>query len=91
MTPDEFLKDDKMNVEIDVGRAYNVIIRLLTTNQAYLMSILKRQVEIQELIKGELPYNLEEAVKDKVDELQVNIDDIGHRLHIENIRDIFKD
>jgi cytochrome c556 len=91
MTPDEFLNDKNMFLKIDTGRAYNVIIRLLTTNQAYLMSIVKRQVELQELIKGELPYNMDEAVKDKCDELQDKIDDMADKLYDDNIRDILAD
>lgn len=71
---------------VDVGLSLIRLIKLGSENKVYLRSILKRQVEIQEILKGSVGQELDSNVKDKIDILEDNIakvarDDFDKILH----------
>nr|WP_315149864.1 hypothetical protein [uncultured Flavobacterium sp.] len=69
MTPDEILKNSgNQKHEVDIGIALIRIIELGCINRMYLQSILKRQLETQELLKGNTEIN--DAVLKRLDDLE---------------------
>jgi len=69
MTPDEILiNSGNEKHEVNIGIALIRIIELGCFNRMYLQSILKRQLETQELLKGNTEIN--DAVLKRLDDLE---------------------
>jgi len=69
MTPDEILiNSGNEKYEVNIGIALIRIIELGCFNRMYLQSILKRQLETQELLKGNTEIN--DAVLKRLDDLE---------------------
>ena len=69
MTPDEILKNSgNQKHEVDIGIALIRIIEIGCINRMYLQSILKRQLETQELLKGNTEIN--DAVLKRLEDLE---------------------
>ena len=91
MNIEELLNDkNKLSFELNVGKTYVTLIELLTLNNAYLQSILKRQIEIQELIKGKSGQELEDDVTKKVSFLSESIFEVAEENRILHITSIIK-
>lgn len=92
MNPEDILNNpEDVRHELNLGKVYNTLIRLTTQNQVYLRSILKRQVEIKEMLSGRTDVLLgDPIVNEKVKELEEAIGEIAHTAYLENLRDVFE-
>jgi hypothetical protein len=89
MTPDEILNDrGNQKHEVDIGVALIRIIELGCFNTTYLQSILKRQVETQELIKGNTEIN--ENVSNRLEELEKMISKVAAEKYHEIMHKVLK-
>ena len=69
MEINDFLKNPgEQKFEVDLGLTLIKILQITNTNQSYLRSVLKRQLEIQELIKGNVVSN--ENISEKLSEIE---------------------
>ena len=78
-SPDDILKDiQKQGYELDFGKLQLLYIELLITNQVYLKSILKRQLELQEMAKGAVPSDIAKVVEYKMIEAVAKIEELAN-------------
>ena len=89
MTPDEILKNlGNQKHEVDVGAALIRIIELGCFNRTYLRSILRRQLETQELIKGNTEVN--ENVSKRLADLEKLISELASEDFHNHLQKILK-
>jgi hypothetical protein len=89
MTPDEIFKNTEgQKHEVDIGIALIRIIELGCYNKAYLRSILKRQIETQELLKGATEIN--ENILNKLQDLETNISELADKEYYSLIQNVLK-
>jgi hypothetical protein len=67
----------KEGFKFDEGKFRLLLIELLTSNQTYLKSILIRQLEIQETLKGLTDTEMREAVDKRFADLTSKIDEVS--------------
>jgi len=73
---DKIMKD---GFRFDEGKFRLLLIELLVSNQTHLKSILIRQLEIQETLKGLTETEMREAVDKRFTELSEKIDEVSHK------------
>jgi len=80
MDLNEFLnKTEKERVfALDISKIYIELINITNLNNVYLQSILKRQIEIKELLKGKIGQELDESALKELNDLTTNILDVAH-------------
>ncbi len=89
MTPDELLKKfDNPSFEVNVGKSFLRLLEISITNQVYLRTILRTQLEIQELVKGKLPSEFGEEVADKMKRVNEKILEISGTEYHELLDDV---
>jgi hypothetical protein len=89
MTPEEILRESgNQKHEVDLGIALIRLIELGCFNQTYLRSILKRQIETQELIKGNT--DISENVLNRFDELEKMISDVAAEDYYSLVQKVLK-
>ena len=91
MTPDEILKNSgNQKHEVDIGLALIRIIELGCYNKIYLRSILKRQIETQEILKGATKTEIDENVLYKLQDLEMKISELADKEYYSLIQKILK-
>lgn len=89
MTPDEILKNSgNQKHEVDIGIALIRIIELGCYNKTYLRSILKRQIETQELLKGAT--EIDESVSKRLQDLETRIFELADQEYYTLIQNVLK-
>ncbi|MGL5111400.1 MAG: hypothetical protein ACRC6O_02050 [Flavobacterium sp.] len=89
MTPEEILNNSgNQKHEVDLGVALIRILELGCYNKMYLRSILKRQIETQELIKGGI--EIEDKVLSRLEYLEKQISDIASQDYYDLVRTVLK-
>jgi hypothetical protein len=89
MTPEEILNNSgNQKHEVDLGVALIRILELGCYNKMYLRSILKRQIETQELIKGGI--EIEDKVLSRLEHLEKQISDIASQDYYDLVRTVLK-
>ncbi len=89
MTPEEILNNSgNQKHEVDLGVALIRILELGCYNKMYLRSILKRQIETQELIKGGT--EIEDKVLSRLEYLEKQISDIASQDYYDLVRTVLK-
>jgi hypothetical protein len=91
MNIDEFMNNEsEKGFNVNVGNALLRILEMSTRNQRYITTILHKQLEIKQLLKGKVESDLDESFYDKVHDLEEEIWKLGqedyHKL-LENILD----
>ena len=84
---DDYLsgKKESKTFEIDLVKLHLRTLELLVSNNNYLAAILKRQLELKELIKGDTESNFDEKVNLQFLEISKKIENLAH----ENYLDLF--
>ncbi len=91
MDLNEFLKNpDNKSFEVDIGISLLRIVEMTCRNQIYLRSILKRQLEIKEILNGKTESEFDESVKDKLFELETKILDLSKEKYHKLLEKILK-
>lgn len=86
MNIEDFLNNpDGGKYELKQGILQLRILHLLTTNQSYLMSILKKQIEIKELLIGNPEVN-DDAIEEKLIAIEKLITSNASSLYYESVR-----
>ena len=89
MTPDEILKNSgDQKHEVDIGIALIRIIELGCYNKTYLRSILKRQLETQELLKGNT--EIDENVSNRLQDLEKRIFEVADEEYYSLLQKVLK-
>ena len=91
MDLDDIMKNPgKQKFNVDVGIALLRIIETNCTNNLYLQSILKRQLEIQESLKGEIGTGLDESVLERMKEIEESISKFSQEEYHKTLEKVLK-
>ncbi|EKT4520773.1 hypothetical protein JE950_002432 [Flavobacterium psychrophilum] len=89
MTPEEVLKNSgNNNHELNLGATLLNLISMQCLNNTYLKSILKRQLETQELLKGNT--EIDELVSSKLEDLEKKIFEVSSEMYHNTIQNLLK-
>jgi hypothetical protein len=69
--------------EIDLVKLHLRSLELLVSNNYYLAAILKRQLELKELLKGDTESNFDEKVKNQFLEISKKIENLSNQHYLD--------
>ncbi|GAQ50105.1 TPA: hypothetical protein ACT5CK_002295 [Flavobacterium psychrophilum] len=89
MTPEEILRNSGTNNhELNLGATLLNLINMQCLNSIYLKSILKKQLETQELLKGNT--EIDEIVLSKLENLEKKIFEVSSEMYHNTIQNVLK-
>lgn len=81
---------DEDGLELDLAKVLFKILAMLDSNSHKIDSILKRQIEIIELLNGKVGEELDESVMEKLEDLLSNIQDTHEETFYELFQSVLK-